>query len=569
MAPPHDRSLRRRAPAGFGEIRRAYMVMPRAVNADTKASIVPRPQPPEPAWLPSTAAMSSRPSRALRPETEVCQIATGKISPNPNWARAGKRIHREVYPGYARWFARRGGTEEDEKHLLLFQVVAILFFDRECAGELPEISRPYSPLQVTQLFFPPENDLIVFGGTTTTTTTAAAAAATAEPFSSKPCADIDTPLPDLPSMCDLRLILEYLLCIDYKLPQRPTLASVNPASLESFARMSKRLYDFVWRCEECRPRDGDDEPSLRRCSSARSSLRYPSAAQVRAADAAAQLVRGAALLLGLNYTDLALMCFHFYRLSWAALPPHADDPPGTAAADLRAHGFGDGTLGDAADAAAAGDMPPLEGEGWNRGDYNSPPKPDAGADDADDDETRSPLVFGRGGGAWGWGFDTYRGFRQSLPHPLIYGRWQGSLPVGVRDRVLRKASVDANDVIPAVVFDRRRACDLTAAARDLAATHGITTLSLVRAHPQPPEPEALISMGLGEAVTAITDSVFGAAISAIGKLGGGGGGGGGQQAAAAAGGVSRDWEVLEEDLPHGRDDDHEADDDVPDGWEMI
>ncbi|KAL8407622.1 hypothetical protein RB594_006448 [Gaeumannomyces avenae] len=551
MAPPHDRP--RRAPTGFGKIRRVYMVMPRAVNADTKATIVPRPQPPEPAWLPSTAAMTSRPSRALRPETEVCQMATGKLSPNPNWARAGKRIHREVYPGYARWLVRRGGTEEDEKHLLLFQVVAILFFDRECAGEFPEISRPYIPLQVTQMFFPPENDLIVFGGTTT----AAAAAATAESFSSKPCADMDTPLPDLPSMCDLRLILEYLLCIDYKLPRRPTLASVNPASLESFARMSKRLYDFVWRCEECRPRDEDDEPG-RRCS-ARSSPRYPSAAQVRGADAAAQLVRGAASLLGLNYTDLALMCFHFYRLSWAALPPHAD-PPGTATADLRAHGFGDGTLGD----AAAGDMPPppLEGEGWNRGDYN--PKPNAGAEKA-----QSPLVFGRGGGAWGWGFDTYKGFRQSLPHPLIYGRWQGSLPAGVRDRVLRKASVDVNDVIPAVVFDRRRACDLTAAARDLAATHGITTLSLVRAHPQPPEPEALISMGLGEAVTAFTDSVFGAAISAIGKLGGGGGGGGGQQAATAAGGVSRDWEVLEEDLPHGRDDDHEADDDVPDGWEMI
>ncbi|KAL8380649.1 hypothetical protein RB595_005088 [Gaeumannomyces hyphopodioides] len=509
--------------------------------------------------------MSSRPSRALRPETEACQMATGKISPNPNWARAGKRIHREVYPGYARWLVSRGGTEEDEKHLLLFQVIGILFFDRECAGEFPEMCRPYGSLQVTQMFFPPENDLVVFGG---------AAAAVAEPFCSKPWTDIDTPLPVLPNKYDLRLILEYLLCLDYKLPQPPTLASVKPASLESFARMSKRLYDFVWRCEDCRPLEEDAVP--------RTNARYPSASQVRAADAATQLVRRAAARLGLNYTDLALMCFHFYRLSWAALPPHATDPPGTAAADLRAYGSGGGaTSGD----SFVGDMP-LEGEGWNRGDYKNTTNNKSGGAD----KPRPPLVFGRGRGMWGWGFDAYRGFRQSLPNPLIYGRWQGSLPAGVRDRVLRKASVDVNDVIPAVVFDRRRARDLTAAARDMAATHGITTLSLARAHPQPPEPEPLASMGLGEAVAAITDNVFGAAISMMGKLGGGGG----QQAAAAvaaepqdakvaaaaaapqdakveaaAAVVSCDWEVLEEDLPHGRDDDHEADDDVPDGWEMI
>ncbi|KLU89588.1 hypothetical protein MAPG_08559 [Magnaporthiopsis poae ATCC 64411] len=529
--------------------------------------------------------MSSRPSRALRPETEVCQTATGKLSPNPNWARAGKRIHREVYPGYARLLIRRGATEEDEKHLLLFQVIAILFFDRECAGQFADMSRPYKPLLITHPLSPPENDLAVFGG----------AGPTLPPGPCMPYCDIEMPLPALPTTYDLRLIVEYLLCLDYKVAP-PPLGSVKPASLESFARMSKRLYDFVWRCEECRPREEGEEEENGGSGANRPSLRHPSTVQVRAADAAAQMVRKAAHRMGLNYTDLALVCFHFYRLSWATLHLQADTA-GTAAADFRAYGFGEDTFGQGVGKVM------LEGDGWNRDGYsNSNNNKDATAAIGDASEGKSkprkPLVFGRGHGAWGWGFDTYKGFRQSLPHPLIYGRWQGSLPTGVRDRILRKTSVDLNDLIPAVVFDRQRAAALTAAANDLAAMHGITRLSFDRAYPQPPDPEPFLAMGggLGEAVSTLTDNVVGAAIGVLERLGG-------QAAeaasnlcsrdanvagaksvlaaqlrvadktcdrvAAAAASSSCDWEVLEEDLPHGRDDDHEADDDVPEGWEMI
>ncbi|ELQ39219.1 hypothetical protein OOU_Y34scaffold00511g9 [Pyricularia oryzae Y34] len=92
------------------------------------------------------------------------------------------------------------------------------------------------------------------------------------------------------------------------------------------------------------------------------------------------------------------------------------------------------------------------------------------------------------------GLTTYSGCLGRLVDALKYGSGHGFVP-GARERLLRKISVDLNDMIPSMVFDGQRQDVMVRIATELARTHNIAPLALDQAYPLAvPEPDAAPSV---------------------------------------------------------------------------
>ncbi|TLD31648.1 hypothetical protein PspLS_02569 [Pyricularia sp. CBS 133598] len=348
------------------------------------------------------------PSRACRPETAEFARFTRQQA-RPLWNKAVARMEATLPLEEVAILAET----DPIRHMRLVQILAILFYERECVGKSLArcgVSVPRIMMTKFSRQRPTERASEVLGWSATQSTHSLAKRL-------KPT--------------ELRGILEYLLCVDYGVKQPNSVDRLGENSSRSFAYVAALLFEFIELCEQERPSLND----------------------LMGIQTACDTIHMWAQAARLNAADLKMILLNFHLCSSLATPNCKGLEEPIMSKDL---------------SLASGLV----------------------------------VVIPDHGKSSRHGLTTYSGCLGRLVDALKYGSGHGFVP-GAREQLLRKLSVDLNDMIPSMVFDSQRRDAMVQISTALASTHNMTPLALDQAYPLPvPEPDSAPSVldNLGDGI---------------------------------------------------------------------
>ncbi|TLS30682.1 hypothetical protein PpBr36_03164 [Pyricularia pennisetigena] len=351
------------------------------------------------------------PSRACRPETAEFARFTRQQA-RPLWNRAVVRMEASLP---LEGFATLAETDPI-RYMRLFHTLAILFYERECAGKSLArygVSASRIMMATSSSQRPTERASEVLGWSATQSAHSLARRL-------KPT--------------ELRDILEHLLSVDYGVERPGSLDRLGENSSRSFAYVAALLFEFIELCDHAKPSLND----------------------FMSIQSACDTIHIWAQASRLNATDLTMILLNFHLCSNLVTPEYKRIGEQIVPVDV---------------SLAPGSLVLIHDHGKS---------------------SRHGLT-------------TYSGCLGRLVDAIKYDSGHGFVP-GARELLLRKLSVDLNDMIPSMVFDGQRHDAMLGISTELARMHSIAPLALDQVYPLPvPEPDAAPSIldNLGDGIAGV------------------------------------------------------------------